>query len=102
MHSLWRTLALQWLGGDGSEALTGDSAVLEGLVLGSNERPVRTFDVRREPQVSRKLPRKRFCARSRSTAILVDTDQAGVPASPVSYPVRISGASGPAAKRDIE
>jgi hypothetical protein len=53
MHSLWRTLALQWLGGDGSEALTGDSAVLEGLVLGSNERPVRTFYVRREPQVSR-------------------------------------------------
>jgi hypothetical protein len=25
MRSLWRVLALQWLGGEGSEALTGDS-----------------------------------------------------------------------------
>ena len=31
MRSLWRILALQWLGGDGSEALTGDSTILEGL-----------------------------------------------------------------------
>jgi hypothetical protein len=31
MRSLWRILALQWLGGDGSEALTEDSAILEGL-----------------------------------------------------------------------
>jgi hypothetical protein len=31
MRSLWRILALQWLGGDGSEALTADSAILEGL-----------------------------------------------------------------------
>ena len=29
MRSLWRVLALQWLGGDGSEALTGDSTVLD-------------------------------------------------------------------------
>ena len=34
MRSLWRMLALQWLGGDGSEALTGDSAILEGLPYG--------------------------------------------------------------------
>jgi hypothetical protein len=52
MRSLWRTLALRWLGGDGSEALTGDSAILEGLLLGANQRTTETFDVRREPRVS--------------------------------------------------
>jgi hypothetical protein len=51
MRSLWRILALQWLGGDGSEALTGESAILEGL-LGERRR-MAAFDVRREPQVSR-------------------------------------------------
>jgi hypothetical protein len=52
MRSLWRILAQQWLGGDGSEALTGDSGILEGLLHG-DPRPTRAFDVRREPQVSR-------------------------------------------------
>jgi hypothetical protein len=51
MRSLWRILALQWLGGDGSEALTGDSAILEGVL--EDARPMDAFDVRREPQVSR-------------------------------------------------
>ena len=51
MRSLWRILASQWLRGDGSEALTGDSAILEGLV--GERRPMSAFDVRREPQVSR-------------------------------------------------
>lgn len=51
MRSMWRILALQWLGGDGSEALTGDSAILEGLL--EDARPMGAFDVRREPQVSR-------------------------------------------------
>ena len=51
MRSLWRILALQWLGGDGSEALTGESAILEGL-LGEGQ-PLAAFDIRREPQVSR-------------------------------------------------
>ena len=36
MRSLWRILALRWLRGDGSEALTGDSAILEGLPYGGN------------------------------------------------------------------
>jgi hypothetical protein len=53
MRSLWRILALQWLGGDGSEALTGDSAILEGLLYGGEARPTGAFDVRRELQVSR-------------------------------------------------
>lgn len=51
MRSLWRIIALQWLGGDGSEALTGESAILEGL-LGDGP-AMAAFDVRREPQVSR-------------------------------------------------
>ncbi len=51
MRSLWRIFALQWLGGDGSEALTGDSAILEGLL--EDARPMNAFNVRREPQVSR-------------------------------------------------
>ena len=38
MRSLWRILALQWLRGDGSEALTEDSAILEGLPYGGNVR----------------------------------------------------------------
>ena len=49
MRSLWRILALQWLEGDGSEALTGDSTILECLL--EDARPM--GDVRREPQVSR-------------------------------------------------
>ena len=52
MRSLWRILALQWLGGDGSQALTGDSTILEGVLRG-DEQAKRAFDVRREPQVSR-------------------------------------------------
>ena len=51
MRSLWRILALQWLGGKGSEALTEDSAILEGLVR-DDARPTRAFDVRRDPRVS--------------------------------------------------
>ncbi len=38
MRSLWRILALQWLGGGGSEALTEDSTILEGLPYGGNVR----------------------------------------------------------------
>jgi hypothetical protein len=53
MRSLWRILALQWLGGEGSEALTGDSTILEGLLHGRHAQPIDSFDVRREPQVSR-------------------------------------------------
>jgi hypothetical protein len=53
MRSLWRILALQWLGGHGSEALTGDAAILEGLMYSEDTRPMSVFDVRREPQVAR-------------------------------------------------
>lgn len=52
MRSLWRILALQWLGGEGSEALTGDSTILEGLLRGGDTQPMPVIDVLREPQVS--------------------------------------------------
>ena len=54
MRSLWRMLALRWLGGEGSEALTGDAAILEGLLRGGDDRPMTPFDVRPEQQVSRR------------------------------------------------
>jgi hypothetical protein len=52
MRSLWRILALQWLGGEGSEALTGDSTVLESLMLGEHARAIHAFDVQRASGVS--------------------------------------------------
>jgi hypothetical protein len=52
MRSLWRLLASQWLGGEGSETLTGEATVLDVLLSGEPARPTQTFDVRREPGVS--------------------------------------------------
>jgi len=50
MRSLWRKLALQWLGGDGSEVLAGDATALDMLL--SSGKPPQVFDVRRVPGVS--------------------------------------------------
>ncbi len=47
MRSLWRILALQWLGGGGSEALTGDSKILEMSMFDQHARATHTFDVQR-------------------------------------------------------
>jgi hypothetical protein len=56
MRSLWRILALQWLGGQGSEALAEDSAVLETLLsLGERVQRSPAFDVRRAPGVSHRV-----------------------------------------------
>ena len=52
MRSLWRTLALQWLGGDGSQALAGDSTALESLLPGELAQTTPVFDGRREHGVS--------------------------------------------------
>ena len=52
MRSLWRMLALQWLGGEGSEALTDDSAVFDILMVGEHENPTRAFHVQRQSGVS--------------------------------------------------
>ena len=54
MRSLWRTLALQWLGGDGSQALAGDSTVLQSLLSGEPAQTTPAFDGRREPGVSQR------------------------------------------------
>jgi hypothetical protein len=50
MRALWRNLALQWLGGDASEALTGDSTVLESLPVRDTGPTTPVFDVKREPR----------------------------------------------------
>jgi hypothetical protein len=52
MRSLWRILALQWLGGNGSDGLAGDSTVLESLISGELAQPSPAFSVQREPGVS--------------------------------------------------
>jgi hypothetical protein len=52
MRSLWRALALQWLGGEGSEALAGSSTVRDMLFCNEPARAMQVFDVRREPGVS--------------------------------------------------
>jgi hypothetical protein len=43
---------LQWLGGDGSEALTGDTPVLDLLMFGEHTRAMQAFDVHRAAGVS--------------------------------------------------
>lgn len=51
MRSLWRKLALQWLGGEGSEALTEDSAVLD-MIFADQARAAPSFEVQRAAGVS--------------------------------------------------
>jgi hypothetical protein len=45
-------IALKWLGGRGSDALTGDSALLDLLMTGEQARTPPTFQVRRRSEVS--------------------------------------------------
>ena len=52
MRSLWRHLALQWLGGEGTETLTGDSGFFDLLSLREHDQRVQAIAVRREPAVS--------------------------------------------------
>lgn len=52
MRSLWRLLALRWLGGHGSEGLAGSSTILEAVMSGEETQAAPAFDVRREPGVS--------------------------------------------------
>jgi hypothetical protein len=52
MRSLWRMMALQWLGGVGSEALEGESTILELLFGEPAGARLHVFDVQREPGVS--------------------------------------------------
>ena len=52
MRSLWRMIASRWLGGQGSEALTGDSALLELLMIGESAHASLAVKVRRQSGVS--------------------------------------------------
>jgi hypothetical protein len=64
MRSLWRILALQWLGGEGSEALTEDSGSLE--MFAGEPMASHAFDVRRAPGASVQQPATAPNARGRS------------------------------------
>jgi hypothetical protein len=73
MRSLWRVLALQWLGGVGSEALEGESTVLElfGEPVGA---VLQAFDVRREPGVSHRAMMSPSAAQRSAPAIAAAED----------------------------
>jgi hypothetical protein len=51
MRSLWTTLALQWLGGEGLEALSADSVILD-MVFVEHAHTMHAFDVQRAAEVS--------------------------------------------------
>jgi hypothetical protein len=52
MRSLWRMIALRWLGGQGSGALTDASAPLDLLTIGERAFTPLIFEVRRQSGVS--------------------------------------------------
>jgi hypothetical protein len=51
MRSLWRMIAARWLGGQASEALTGDAALVDLLMPGDKTAPP-AFLERRQSEVS--------------------------------------------------
>jgi hypothetical protein len=71
MRSLWRILALQWLGGEGSEALTADSTVLDMLFGGPSE-AMQAFDVERISGVSRQAMMSAGVTRQEEPEILTE------------------------------
>jgi hypothetical protein len=79
MRSLWRILALQWLRGDGSEALTGDSTILEGLPYGGN---VRCRGDRVDLESSGDAVLRHQGGVSTSPWLVVSVRQSGTPAPP--------------------
>ena len=52
MRSLWRQIALRWLGGQGSEALIEDSALIDLLMIEESAHASLAFEVRRQSGVS--------------------------------------------------
>jgi hypothetical protein len=50
MRSLWKMMAVRWLGGQASTALTAETAPLDGLLGGETAAPA--FLVRRAAEVS--------------------------------------------------
>jgi hypothetical protein len=84
MRSLWRILALQWLGGNGSEGLVGHSTVLESLIGGERLQPVRGFSVRQDPGVSHRAMLPQTTGRGLEPEIA--TEQALLPGMSRRYP----------------
>jgi hypothetical protein len=52
VRSLWRMIASRWLGGEASEALTGDSALLDLLMPAGGTQVRPSFEVKRLTEVS--------------------------------------------------
>jgi hypothetical protein len=52
MRSLWRMIALRWLGGQGSEALIRDSALIDLLMIEESAQASLAYEVRRQSGVS--------------------------------------------------
>ncbi|HEV7997240.1 MAG TPA: hypothetical protein VGP52_13390 [Stellaceae bacterium] len=55
MRSLWRMIASRWLGGQGSQALTDDSGLLDLLLAGESARARPAFRVSRQSAVSHQV-----------------------------------------------
>jgi hypothetical protein len=51
MRSLWRMIAVRWLGGEASDALTGETTLLDLMMPGNADVPP-AFLVRRQSEVS--------------------------------------------------
>jgi hypothetical protein len=51
MRSLWRVMAARWLGGEASDALTGDATLLD-LLMPRDSLGALTYVVRRQSEVS--------------------------------------------------
>lgn len=52
MRSLWKDLALRWLGGEASAALAGDSPLRERLLPKTRAPAADAFRISRQPAVS--------------------------------------------------
>jgi hypothetical protein len=60
MRSLWRMIASRWLGGQGSDALTGDSTLLDLLTRSEGAQAKPGFLVRRQSGVSHRAMLSRY------------------------------------------
>ncbi len=77
MRSLWRMIALRWLGGQGSEALTDDSALLDLLTIGESAPPI-GFEVSRRSGVSHHAMNSQQVPTRRSSSLSSSGDSAAI------------------------
>jgi hypothetical protein len=74
MGSIWRDMALQWLGGDGSAALAADSRFHDRFALGADMLPP-AFRVTRVGEVSHAAMRRAAAEPSPPVAFLQETSK---------------------------